>query len=141
MHNQAGVHQDVAKRKDATITNLRAEIEQLKTVPLRRELKDANAEIERLRKERVAERNEERRKLDGSKYEIKGWEKEVRKLKDRRKAVEEGREKQRQKAEAVIMQKYDELGVLIRQKIGPGNETTEWDGEDEDEDSDEVTLL
>ena len=141
MHNQAGVHQDAAKRKDETITSLRAEVKQLKTVPLRKELKDANAEIERLRKERTQERNEERRKLDGAKNTIKERDKEVQKLKDRRKGTKEGCEKQRQKAETAIMEKYDELGAMIRQKIGPANETTEWDGEDEEEDSDEETLL
>lgn len=145
MHNQAGVHQDAAKRKDAAITNLRAEVEQLKTVLLRRELKDANAAFDRLKKERIQERNEERRKLDAAKNTIKQHEKTIQALKDQRKAAKEGHEKQRQNAETAIMQKYDELGVLIRQKIGPGNETTEWDGEDEeedsDEDSDEETLL
>ena len=60
---------------------------------------------------------------------------------DQRKAAKDGDEKQRQKAETAIMQKYDELGVLIRQKIGPGNETTEWNEEEEEEDSDEQTLL
>lgn len=141
MHNQAGVHQNAAKRKDATITNLGAEVERLKKVPLRKEIKSAYAEIDTLKKEMI----KERRKLDAAKYTIKQHEKTVQSLKDQRKAAKEGHEKQRQKAETAIMQKYDELGVLIRHKIGPGDETTEWDGEDEDEDEkeeeDEKTLL
>ena len=141
MHNHAGVWQDKEKRKDAMIANKDKVIEQLKAVPLREELASANAEIERLRKERIQESNEERRKLDGAKNTIKKRDREIQKLIDQRKATKDGDEKQRQKAETAIMQKYDELGVLIRQKIGPGNETTEWNGEEEEEDSDEQTLL
>ena len=113
-NNQAGVHQVTAKRKDATITNLRAAVEQLKTEPLRKKLKNADAEIKRIKKERIQERNGERMKLDGAKNTIKEYDKEVQKWKDRRKGTKKEREKQIQKAETTITEKYDELGVLIR---------------------------